>query len=526
MIEENAVENWKKILKLNQDIISSKEKRTTEEVRIPFTPIEVRPKTIYHLFKLLYPRFVNQREGVADLIISDNENKILGILLYTTKIPGIHDSYERLDSNLLDLEDHSLRKKDKLFTELQDKISDKKDILISHIRIIKKEGIDKINQYFEGIQESSFQNFLAKFLDLIQSLIQQKLITIYPKPNVLKFLEEIVNLLGRLKMSDVLKYISELIPEVNSILVLQTPEVSFILQFQFEKTDSENLKMNFKLWSAEELGLDLRELREKEIIELVYEEFKLRPIYLFHIEDILSIFKELFELRRPIKLKRLKLLLKKVLFGFRSFEIRWFKNPRPLIYNALIRFLMKMIKININLKKVAHWEIPEIIFNVFTRNFGLNSKIGLILTDFQQIKGNNKSSIKNRIKEGYDASFLLEFEQEALKDVKVIQKDEIIGENHGDPSLQGIRGKLSEKYGYIAAVLAVDKFLLGSTVKRLIFHPSRLNFIARMSLIKQWKNEEYFKIYPELPIFQFIENTGSYRLLKLMLPILIDWYEF
>lgn len=526
MIEENAMKNWEKILKFNQEIISSKEKRISEDVRIPFTPIKVRPKTIFHLFKLLYPRFINQREGVADLIVSDDKSKILGILLYSTQTPGIHESYERLDSNLINLEEHSLREKDTLFTELQNKISEKKDLLISHIRIIKKDGIDKINQFLEEIQKRSFQNFLKEFLDLIQSLIQQRLFSIYPKPNVLKFLEEIVSLLGNFKMSDVLKYILELIPEINSTLILHSQEVTFIMHIQTEESDSGNSITDLRLWTAEELGLDFQGLGENEIIDSVYEELGFKPLYLFYIEDILDIFKEVFELRKPIKLGKLKLLLKKLLFGFRSFGIKWFKHPRPLIYNALIRYLMKMIKINLNLKKVAHWEIPEVIFNSFTRNFGLNAKIGLILTNPQQIKGNNKSGIKNRIKEGYDASFLLEFEQEALKDIKIIPEEEIIGEHNGDLSLQGIRGKLSETHGYITAVLAVDKFLLESTVKRLIFHPSRLNFIARMSLIKQWKDEKYLKIYPELPIFHFIEKTGSYRLLKLMLPILIDWYEF
>jgi len=528
MIEKKAIENWEKILKFNSDMIASEDKSVKERIRIPLTPITIEAKTLFQFFKLLYPYFINERAGVVDLVISDNEDTILNAGFYHTSIPGIHESKKHLDTEIINMEKYLLEEKGDLFTELQEKISDQKDELISHVRIIKKEGIDRINKYLELIQDSSLQDFVMQFLDLVQSLLKDRVFSIYPKPNVLKFMEQLVELLDPFRLSEIFTSIWELIPEINAVIVFYSKKTSFILHIKKEtkEKDKDNSGLNFSLWNPHELGLNFQGLENNEIIELVHDELNKKPIYLFHIDDVLSIVKELFELKKPIKFSKVKLLLKKLLFGFRNFEIRWFKYPRPLIYNALIRFLMKMIKININLKNISHWEIPEVIFNSFSRNFGLNSKISIIFTDLNRYKGKKSKKVQDQIKGSFHTALLLDIQQEALKDIRKIPKEDIFGKNKEEFSLPDIRMKLSDKFGYTSAVIVVDKFLIESLLKRLIFHPSKLNFFGRMSLMKLCKNEKYFKIYPELPMFKFFNNTGSYRFLKLLIPILIDWYEF
>jgi hypothetical protein len=41
-----------------------------------------------------------------------------------------------------------------------------------------------------------------------------------------------------------------------------------------------------------------------------------------------------------------------------------------------------------------------------------------------------------------------------------------------------------------------------------------------------FKKQEFFQIYPEVPLFQFIKKKGAMKLLKIWLSIIIDKHEF
>jgi hypothetical protein len=235
----------------------------------------------------------------------------------------------------------------------------------------------------------------------------------------------------------------------------------------------------------------------------------------------LNLLSNTFELDIPIDQERFKLLLQKFLYGFRSFENKWYMIPRPKIYNNLNRFIVRLLGFNINLKKLSHWAIPEQIFNLFNLYFGLNYRLLLIFTSV------TKTSIKKTdyLNYAFKSAILLEVENKKLVSIKSISKNELILEDIIN-KLDTIHAKTSSKYGYISAVMNIDKSLLRRIIGSFGIKLSKYRPFSKSKAYKMLRKEQYFNIYPELPPYKLIKDKGMVSLLKIILPIIIDKHEF
>ncbi|MFX1493091.1 MAG: hypothetical protein ACFFBZ_02285 [Promethearchaeota archaeon] len=515
MFNNNFKDNWKQILNYNRKInLVESPEEIREQVRIPLTPIHIEGYLLYYLFELLYPNFINDQQNILDIILSDYEieNKVLGIYLYKTKKVGIHESIEKLPKDLVIIKEKDIIDLSQLFNMIQSQVIDKKRVKISSIRIFTRRGIDLINTYCVNLEKYSTYEFLYHFLDLIQKLIDQNLFYVLPEPNIYRFLKDVFKILNNLKLSTLFRRIESFFPNFASILVFYSSKLHIITEINKKDSKLNESKISIDITTTKDYDLELNQLLTmNDSLLLIQNKTNSENVVGLNQNYLISFCLDLFDLKIPIKKENFKLILQKFIYGIRSFEIHWNLVPRPRIYNTLIRFLGRLLGININLKKLSHWAIPDMLFNLIDTYFGLNSNILLIIAN------------KNRI--FTKTSLLLEIENSSLRKIVPIDNPEIIADKKID-SLDLVRNSFLEKFGINPIIVKVDKNLIQMIISVLIFKFYKIKPRSFLKILKMIKKEEYFQIYPRLPPYQLIKKKGTISLLKLCLSMIIDKHEF
>ncbi|MDX1797715.1 MAG: hypothetical protein R3255_03610 [Candidatus Lokiarchaeia archaeon] len=526
MINKHFKENWIKILKfnLNRNILQEPE-NVKEHLRIPFTPLSINANLLYHFFEVLYPRFINDQQNILDIITTnaDKKNKLQGLYLYETKKAGIHETVESLSNDLIRIKSGDIENLDVLFDKVQKAILKTKKVRISSIRLFNEEAIDLINKHCDGLEQLSVYEFLERSMRLLQDIINQNLVIIYPEPIIIKFFKASLKLLDQIRLLNLFKFVEETIPESNISIFMKGSGIKVILhlQKQLSKLGKSNLTLN--ILTPEELGINLSDSDMSYNLDLIQQQLKTNNSYFIKQDDVISFLLDIFELFIPLKKDNISFLLQKALFWYRSFETHWDMVPRPRIYKTFIRFIIRLFGFNLNLKKLSHWAIPEFLFNYIDISLGLNFQILCIITDQEKTK--NIGKIQNIVSKGIiKYIFLLSFEESTLSNIKIIDKDELLTRNSN--SLSSIQEKFASKFGFIAGVFVLDKLLLHSILKYFLLSHSKVPLFPKFKIIKMLKNEKFFKVFPEFPFYLLVKKKGPIALAKLLLPIIIDKHEF
>ncbi len=514
MINQNFKENWLKILKFNSKVNIIEDPRELKEtVRIPLTPNEINPFLLYGLFELLYPKFINDQQNILDIVISDFEldNIVFGVYLYETTKPGIHAKIKGLPKDSIEIKQEDLRNLDALFNRIQSVILKDHGIKISCIRLIKKRAIDLMNSHCERLAKSTYFEFIQSLLDMIQILLEQELIFIYPEPNILRFLKSSFTLLDGIKFSKVFEFIESVIPSFNASFVINSNNLPILLKIKKENTKSLHpaIELNLNLLESEKYNFNEQNL----LLDLkgFQADFKTDKVLSIDQSSLLIFLSELFEMKVPPSKEKVKLILQKLLYGIRSYDLYWNMVPKPIISNALVRFLIRLLGINLNLKKLSHWAIPDFVFGLIDTYIGLNANILIILTEHRNKSPNSNNLMLVRIENGVinkleyiiDKNFLSKIDQE---------------------SLESIRLSVSEKFGFITTVFKVDKFLIKAVLSAFLINFHKTSLFSILKVVKLLK--KHIQIYPEIPPYTLIKNRRSFSLLKDVLAIVIDKHEF
>jgi hypothetical protein len=340
----------------------------------------------------------------------------------------------------------------------------------------------------------------------------------------LDFLKGIIELLGKIRLKKVFNFIETLLPEFKISFLIGSDDLFMIFLLQKKVLKYGKSELILKIFTPSEINVDLTDFEMKDKLNLIKEKLKVERSYYLHLQDLIFLISNVSELLVPLKEDNLELLFQKILFGYRSFEKHWNLAPRPIIYNNLIRFIIRLLGFNTNLRKISHWAIPRLLFSFINFYFGLNSKVLLLITD---IKKHKKSKINqnNYLKSITEQLFLLEIENSTLIKIQTIPKDEAFSDDHSG-SLDSIKIKILEKFGFISNIIKLDKLLLQSVIENFIFNHSRLAPLSKIKTLKMLRKEKYFRLYPEIPPYQLIKKKGTVSLIKLLLPILIDKHEF
>ncbi|MFX0024069.1 MAG: hypothetical protein ACFE9S_17205 [Candidatus Hermodarchaeota archaeon] len=526
MINRTLKDNWKKILDFNANrkILQEPEK-VKEYVRIPLTPISINANLLYQFFEILYPNFINDQQNILDIIIieEDKKNKLQALYLYKTSKAGIHETVESLPIDKFRIKKIEIEAFDELFDKIQKMILKEKNVRISSIRLFREKAVDLINNYCEGLVDLSVYEFLERAMDLVQTLISQDLFLIYPEPIIIEFLRTSFKLLDRIKLQDVFKFIENHFPEFNIAILIEGRSINLIIQAQKQVSKFGKSALTLKFLTPEELNFKLSKSDIPYNLNLIQQQLKTENTYFIKQNDIISFLSDFFELSVPLKKDKVSFLLQKVLFWFRSFENHWQMVPRPKVYNTLMRFLIRLFGFNLNLRKLSHWAIPDLIFNYIDTNLGLNSKILCIITDQEKNKNTQKNQ-KYLSKRLINHIVLLSFEESTLTNVQNIDKENLLSENRN--LLSSIHEKSSKEFGFITSVFVLDKFLLTNIIKYFLVNHSNVSVLPKFKMIKILKNEKFFNVFPEFPLYLLLKKKSPMALARLFLPILIDKHEF
>ena len=467
------------------------------------------------MFELLYPKFINDQQNILDIVISDFEldNIVFGLYLYETTKSGIHARIKGLPKDSIEIKQDDLRNLDALFNRIQSIIQKDHGIKISSIRLIKKRAIDLMNSHCERFIKSTYYEFIQSLLDIIQILLEQELIFIYPEPNILRFLKSSATLLDGIKFSKVFEFIESIIPSFNALFVINFNNLPILLKIKKENTKSLHPEIELDLNLLENEKYNFNEQNLLPNLRTVQTCFNSDKILSIDQSSLLIFLSELFEMEVPPSKEKVKLIFQKLLYGIRSYDLYWNMVPKPKIANTLVRFLIRLFGINLNLKKLSHWAIPDFIFGLIDTYIGLNANILIILTEQRNETPNSNNLMLVRIENG--AINKLEY----INDKKFLSKVD-------QESLESIRLSVSEKYGFITTVFKVDKFLIKAVLSAFLINFHKTSLFSILKVLKLLKTPNYFQVYPEIPPYTLIKNRRSFSLLKDVLSIVIDKHEF
>jgi len=496
-------DNSEKILRFNSNVETNEKPELLKEfVRIPLTPIQIDAFLLYKLTELIYPKFIYDQQNIVDIIISDFDidNIVLESKVYETKIAGILKEAINLPKNAISVTRNDLENIEGLFKKIQDVIIKENGIKVMSICIFKKRGIDLISTHCENLKKISFNGFMSNLLDLIQKCIEKELIILYPEPDLLRFMRELVSIFQDVKFSSIYNLINNLCPSYKHAIKFNAKGMSFTLQVNKE---DHNNNVNFI-----QSELAPNELEESMLLKL-REDNNLESVISLDLNTVIRFLSEIFELKVPILNDQMKLLLQKFLFGLRSNETHWKMYPRPKIYNLFIRYLLRLIGFNVNLRKLSHWNLPEFILNLFNSNIGLNSDILILLTN------NKNKNIQNAI--------LLQFLNGSLVKVSPINKTDV---NDNNLDLKEIYLQLVESMEYLDYLFKIDIDLVKEFIEKFIFKIYNVSLLKLYKVLKMAKNSRYLEVYPSAPAYELFKSKSLLSLLKLLLPIIIDKHEF
>ena len=522
MINRNFKLNWSKIINFNSKFeILDQPSKIMEIVRIPLTPINIDAHLLYYLFELLYPKFVNDQQNILDIIITDDNREILSLYLYETRKAGIHESFVKLSRNIVIFQEDDLENIEGFFNKIQLSVVKATGVRISTMRVLKQKAIDLINEHSVSLENLSTYNFITSLMGLIQELYDNNLFYIYPIPNFHNFIKESIALLNGIKLSGIFEFLYDILPKFSISFLFNSDKQPFILRTQKDQPSTKNSRFYIEPLTLERLGIDIKNLNTQDILNLIKKKSKSDKVYSLNQKDIISLLLDIFELDFPLALDSLQLIFQKILYGIRNFENKWYMVPRPQVYNSLFRFFVRLFRFNLNLKKLSHWTIPQLLFNSIKTNFGLNSKILIIITSIDKKNFNKVEYVKNAFK----FALLFEIENRTIAKIIPINKSELFSE-HKINSLDVIRANVSDKYGYVSAVMNIDKFFLTEIMGNFLLELSKFNPFSNFKTLKLFNKEYYFNMYPEIPPFKFIKENGMGTFFKLVLPVFIDKHEF
>ncbi len=519
MINEDLRKNWLNILKFNSKVsIVENPGKLDEKVRIPLTPIQIDAFLLYNLFAVLYPRFINEQQNYLDIIVSDFDIDIIvfGVYLYKTNKPGVHETVEILSNDLIKIKRKNFSDMNKIFNKFQSNVLKKHGVKVNSVRIIKKRGLDLINSHYEKISNSTNSDIFRSVLDLLQISINSNLIAMYPEPYILKFLRSIINLFDGIKLSSIFAFIEDLLPSFNILVAMASDQLSFGINLKKIENNTINSDTEVKLFPIEREDYDLNSYGLLTDIKIAQQIFMVDNVFNINLSVILTYLSELFENEIPLDKEILKLFFQKFLYGIRRYDLHWSTYPKPKIFSTLTRFLIRLIGIDLNLKKLSHWAIPEYLFGLFDTFVGLNARILLIITSKKK---------KNDINSQAPITLLLEIGNGTLTKVKNVTEKELLS-GIDQKSLDAIRFAYSERYGFITNIIILNKNLIKTILNTYIFKFHKISLFSVLKVLKMLKKPQMFYIYPEIPPYSLLRKKNSFFFMKDLLKIAIDMHNF
>ncbi|TFG22327.1 MAG: hypothetical protein EU532_14500, partial [Promethearchaeota archaeon] len=234
-----------------------------------------------------------------------------------------------------------------LYSKIEGKILEKFKVKITSIRIYKKRIIDLINTHCRNLEKHNFIQAFISLIEISQKCIDDNLLFIYPEPSILRFFTD---LLGTLDIN-LTKFAEKLISFIKYL------DLNIVF-------DDEDLSFLSHVYKREDGAIDVELLQFKQKInyqniDKISKELKIKSLYYLNLSHLTRFLLDLIEHEIPIAKEELKLIFQKLLYGMRSVQREWDITPKPKFYYVIVRWILRLMGFNLNLRKLSHWNIPE-----------------------------------------------------------------------------------------------------------------------------------------------------------------------
>ncbi len=526
MIQESFKKNWKEILNFNLGIQDEEDLKKAEVlVRIPTTPIEIDASLLYKLVSNIYPDFVNDKENVLDIIISDDGKSIKAIYAHITHSNGNHLQAIDINKNIYAFQQKDLDDFENFFEKIQIVLREKERIIVSGIRVYKAKAIELINGLSKNLETQDLVTNFNRLCSVYFDILRDDLFFIYPEPPFMVYLKKVVKFSNFVESTKIFDSIYSFLSNFKISLTFAKENLLFSLLIEKSIDESKNDEeiskkrhiFSIKIINNENSDYNFSDLNPKSFLKQFSKQCNTNYSYFINFDDFLSYIADLFESDFPFDQDRLSLLIQKILYAYKSYDIKWFSYPTPISYNFFVRFFSRLVGFNINLKKISYWAIPGFFTSAQNSIMGLYNKILVIFTDKTLIQKDDEES-QDFLTESYISAYLIEFLNGKIIFIQKLDKENVLKEDQFN-TLQEIRERLSEKFGYLSYVISIDKTLISLIINNFILNLNRFNPFAKLMTLRKLKNRRYLNFYPQSSVPQKVK-------VRKLLPILIDKHEF
>lgn len=478
----------------------------TDKVRIPLTPILLDAFLLHELTSKFYPLFINAQINEVDIIVSDYDidNIVLEIYLHESKIAGVYEKTQKLPSELLKFKQEDLNDMAALYSKIESKILEKVNIKITSLRIHKKRLIDLISTHCRNLEKYSFLQAFISLIEIFQKCMEDNLLIIYPKSSIFQFVNDFFKILD-INLSKLAKELIDLIKELNLFIIFNDEDFSFLSH----------------IYKKEDGAIDVELLQFKDEInyqniDKVSKELKTTGLRYLNLNHLTQFILDLVEYEIPVAKEEFKLIIQELIYGMRSIQLEWDISPKPVLYNVLLRWILRLMGYNLNLRKISHWNIPDFFINLIISRIGFNSSLLFIITSTQN---------SNNLYDSIDYLIKLDIVNGKINRVSSINKEKINSEILSD--LRDLRLSLMNNLGIQAdLMIKIDQTLIGEILNKCVINFHKLSHLSLYKILRKFKKSAYFDVFPEFPEVLLLKKKRFISFLKICLSVFIDRHEF
>ena len=522
-------------LNLWNEILSKfhKSEEKTLPLSIPILPFEITPAILGQLLITSQQLWMNMPASAVE-VISDEFGTISDVYLHKADQEGIYTELVKMDLVAFPVKALKLAEMDVLFEKIKNWVKKQYNVDIGNVRQYPISLLQQLGEIYTTHKNTQkhLQNVLVligRYLDSILVAIEKDICFIYPNSLIFDYMLALRKFLGKISFRKFGEFLTKALPDTDITVSLYGDDWFFSYHIFHEKYQLQlNHLPNPELLPIEEEPIT----RQADFLKQIALKSKSKHNFLFQAKAFVDLLYDIFQTPIPADGPRFRLLFQKALYRYRGVGTYWNVHPRPLLYIGGVRFIAYILGYHLNLQKLSHWAIPDIMASLFNKVFGLSGQMIIICGD--SLKGLKNSQPNDDI---YVMLFNyhngMYTKAASLKSAEIYASNELnysfpLGENEEQQELEKIRLSLSEKYGYIHSVIWISINLIRSLLKSigLDLHSHGIGLKNLTQSIALIQDPSDFAMSPSNPVYSFLKKQKPAAILKKIAPIITDLNEF
>ncbi|MHA1511317.1 MAG: hypothetical protein ACTSRX_06295, partial [Promethearchaeota archaeon] len=377
---------------------------------------------------------------------------------------------------------------------------------------------------------------IGEYLDTIVKNRNQEKFLCYPPSPLFEFFNNFQEYFVNFSYFDIMKAFRRYLPKSKMTVTFRLKEDSAFLSY-FINISQSRLSIQFIPIPDYIFSKVSSSKIEEIILKFLKKDCSTNLNLIFQLEDINKLIFEIIQSQFPIQKDRLLLIEEKFLNFYRNIGIPWDMYPKPYIYNNNLRFWIYFLGFYVNPRKLSFWSIPTLLQSFISIFFNLNGNI-LFLTGkkFPNLNDTQKIDKINGFNVSMNDGMVEEIQyipNNELQDLIGAIKNKNLGHSNGDnnkkSTLSQIRTEFSDKIRFVSSAVWISDDMISKLLNILLidFHqPNRFSGRKLVRIIRLFRKNQYFSVFPENPLYKNVKKQNSHQLLKNISPIFTDLHEF